>query len=153
MSSAPAPSLAPATIAYSSIVSQIVEILHSPEADPNLLFFNNARDLPSLRNLAKFLVPFVEQRNETILGHVAASEKDEIQVSGKTLQFWKDKLLAFESVLSVMKNAEKDDSALSSTEKQARDAYFKQSVASWEGLKEKLVALNKEIIGPLSLGK
>jgi hypothetical protein len=66
-SSAPAPALAPATIAFSDASSKIIDsILHSEGTSPSTLLYMNARDDASLQVLAKALVPFLTSRQQAL---------------------------------------------------------------------------------------
>lgn len=151
-STAPSPSLAPATIAFSVVSNQVIELLHTPGADPNALFFMNARSESELKDLAKKLLPFMSGRRETLSKLLADSESGAVQASDKTKAFWQLKLVATEKFLQVYQDAEKSEDELSEGARQARQEYLKTSKAAWVALKDALTVLNKEVIGPFVLG-
>ncbi|RDX55810.1 hypothetical protein OH76DRAFT_1396154 [Lentinus brumalis] len=151
-STAPSPSLAPATIAFSVQSNQIIELLHSPAADPNALFYMNARSEGELKELAKQLLPFVSGRRDALLKLLADSDSGAIQVSDKTKAFWQVKLIATEKFLQVYQDADKSEGELSEEARQARQEYLRSANSAWSNLKDVLSALNKEIIAPFVLG-
>ncbi|KAI0724602.1 hypothetical protein C8T65DRAFT_599230 [Cerioporus squamosus] len=151
-STAPSPSLAPATIAFSVQSNQIIELLHSQAADPNALFYMNARSESELKELSKQLLPFVSGRRDALAKLLADSDSGAIQVSDKTKAFWQVKLIATEKFLQVYQNADKSEGELSEEARQARQEYLKSANGAWSNLKDVLSALNKEIIGPFVLG-
>ena len=151
-STAPSPSLAPATIAFSIVSNQIVDLLHSQGADPNALFYMNARSEGELKDLAQKLLPFVSGRRETLSKLLADSENGTVQASEKTKAFWQVKLIATEKFAQVYQDADKSESELSEPARQARQEYFKSAKAAWIALKDALTVLNKEVIGPFVLG-
>ncbi|KZT02674.1 uncharacterized protein LAESUDRAFT_729918 [Laetiporus sulphureus 93-53] len=151
-SSAPSPSLSPATIAFSAISDKVITLLHSEPADPNALLYLSARDEASLRALAKARVPMLSARRNTLAQLLEDSAADRIHVSEKTRAFWTMKKTATENFLDVFKDAEKPSSALDDVERQKREAYLKDAKLTWAGLKEVLPQLNQELIGPYVLG-
>jgi hypothetical protein len=154
-SSAPAPALAPATIAFSDASSKIIDsILHSEGASPSTLLYMNARDDASLQVLAKALVPFLTSRQQALEGYISEAASGTSPISEKTKAFWKDKKAATETLLDIMICADKTSAQLNQAGKLARDDYFTNARTCWEvELKESLVKLNSQIIGPYSLGK
>lgn len=153
-SAAPAPALTPATIAATSIAKTIIsDILHSQEASPKRLTFNNARDAASLRQLAKDRQHVVRGRQAALKKNITEGESGAVQVSEKTKSFWAEKMLETEALLSVLEAAEKAEEDLSEAEKQARLAFFQTGRQAWEiDLPKVLIRLSKEMIGPYSLG-
>ena len=114
----------------------------------------NARDDASLQQLAKFLVPFLTARSQALAGYISEGESGTIMVSESTKKFWLEKKTANDTLLSVMTQSDKPSSALDASAKAARDDYFSNAKEAWEvSLKEDLVQLNGELIGPYSLGK
>ncbi|RPD82505.1 hypothetical protein L226DRAFT_578786 [Lentinus tigrinus ALCF2SS1-7] len=151
-STAPSPSLAPATIAFNVVSGQIIELLHSHGADPNALFYMNARTEGELKELAKTLLPFVSGRRETLSKLLADSDSGALHVSEKTKAFWQVKLIATDKFVQVYQDAEKSEGDLSDEARQARQEYLRSAKAAWIALKDVLSALNKEVIGPFVLG-
>ncbi len=151
---APAPSLTPATIAALTTCQAIIDnILHSNEANPNTLRYVNARDDAGLRVLAKAIFPSLEQRQQTLSGYLAQTEKEEIKVSERVKKLWKEKLDALNVVLMVILDAEKADSELDEKARANRTAFFKTAKQAWEtNLGGKLLELSKEMVGPYTLG-
>ncbi|KAJ7492642.1 hypothetical protein FB451DRAFT_1219111 [Mycena latifolia] len=152
-STAPAPSLAPATIAFSASSSAILEILHDDEVSPDVLMFLNARDGASLKTLAQNIVPVVVGRQKALTECLSDSEAGTVQVSEKVKKFWRDKLGETELLLAVLRDADTEETALDTTGKTKRAEFFAKAHAAWQvSLKDALVRLNKEIIGPYALG-
>ncbi|KAL7285348.1 hypothetical protein PYCCODRAFT_1434290 [Trametes coccinea BRFM310] len=151
-STAPAPSLAPATIAFSTLSNQIIELLHSPTADPNALFYMNARSEEELRGLAEKLLPFLRGRRDTLAKLLQDSESGAVQVSEKTRAFWHVKQLAADKFIQVFEEASKSASELSDEAKHRREEFLQSARAAWGGLKDVLLTLHKEVIGPYTLG-
>ncbi|KAJ3506893.1 hypothetical protein NLJ89_g6613 [Agrocybe chaxingu] len=152
---APAPSLTPATIAAATICKVIVEdILHSNAANPNTLRYVNARDVASLRVLAKETLQTLEQRQLGLKGYIAQGESGSVQVSEKVKKLWAEKLEATSLIYAVLVDAEKDESALDEQARTSRIAFFKTARQAWEvNLAETLKQLSKEMIGPYTLGE
>jgi hypothetical protein len=153
-SSAPAPALAPATIAFSDASSKIIDsILHSEGASPSTLLYMNARDDASLQVLAKALVPFLTSRQQALESYISGAAGTSL-ISEKTKAFWKDKKVATETLLDIMIHADKTSAQLDQASRLERDDYFATARICWEvELKESLVKFNSQIIGPYSLGK
>ncbi|KAI0801211.1 hypothetical protein C8Q74DRAFT_1240811 [Fomes fomentarius] len=151
-STAPSPSLAPATIAFNTTSNLIVDLLHSQAADPNALFYMNARSEEDLRTLAKTILPFLTGRRDALAKLLADSESGAIQVSDKTRAFWQVKKLAAEKFIQVFEQSDKSAAELSDGARQSREEYLKSAHAAWVGLKDVLNTLNKEVIGPYVLG-
>lgn len=150
-STAPSPSLAPATIAFNTVSNLTIELLHGQAADPNALFYMNARSDEELRGLAQKLVPFLTGRRDALVKLLADGDSGAVQVSDKTKAFWQVKKLAADKFLQVFEKANSSD--LSDLERQNREEYLKSSRAAWAGLKDAIITLNKEIIGPYVLGE
>ncbi|KAJ6604627.1 hypothetical protein DFH09DRAFT_316272 [Mycena vulgaris] len=152
-SSAPAPSLAPATVAFSAASSALLDILHDDEVSPDMLMFINARDGASLKTLAKTIIPVVAGRQKALTECLSDAEAEKIHVSEKVKKFWRDKLSETEQLLAVLGDADKQDAALDAAGKVKRVEFFAKAKAAWEvTLKDTLGRLNKEIIGPYTLG-
>jgi glutathione S-transferase len=151
-SSAPAPALAAATISLSETSTKIIDIVHSEDCSPNTLAHLNARDLDSLRTLAKDMLPLFTARQTTLAGYISAAECESIHVSDKTKNFWQEKKTATEILLDVYLNAEKGDNELDGEDKKKRDEYLAKATAAWEALKKGLNTLSQELIGPYALG-
>lgn len=151
-SSAPSPSLAPATIAFSAASNQIIDLLQSQVADPNALFYMNARSESELESLAKQLIPFLVGRCDTLARLLSESHTEALHVSEKTKAFWQVKKIATDKFLQVFEQAEKNGSELADEERQKREEYLKSSQAAWMGLKGVLATVNAAILGPYTLG-
>jgi len=154
ISTAPAPSLTPATIAASNSCKVIIEeILHSNEANPNTLRYVNARDDASLVVLAKDTLTMLEQRQQTLVKYLSEAENGETRVSEKVKKLWTEKLDATNVILTVLVDAHKPESDLDEGAKANRHAFFKTAKQAWEtNLGGSLVQLSKEMVGPYALG-
>ncbi|KAJ7169858.1 hypothetical protein C8R46DRAFT_1090290 [Mycena filopes] len=148
-STAPAPSLAPATVAFSAASSALLEIVHAEEVSPDALMLINARDNASLKTLASKVLPQVTGR-QTALKECIADEK--VQVSEKVRKFWRDKEAEMAELLAVLGAADKEDGALDSAAKAKRAELFSKGTQAWDAVKSALLKVNKEIIGPYALG-
>ncbi|KAL0581633.1 hypothetical protein V5O48_000449 [Marasmius crinis-equi] len=154
-SDAPAPSLAPATIAFSATCKIIVDdILHSDAADPNKLFFLNARDDSSLRALSEIQAPHFKGKHDALVHLLSEAENGKVTVSEKVKELWKTKKDAVDVLLNVYDNASKSYDELDSDSKVKRDEYFKMAKTAWDTNVPKLLTkLNEEVIGPFALGE
>ncbi|KAK7064248.1 glycosyltransferase family 31 protein [Favolaschia claudopus] len=152
-SSAPAPSLAPATVAFTAASNAILEILYADAVSPDTLAFNNARDNASLKILAEKMLPVVVGRQKALADCVADSEAGKVQASEKVKKFWQEKQQEAEQQLAVLHSADKADAELDAADKTKREEFFAKAKNLWEvTVKDTLVKLNKEIIGPFALG-
>ncbi|KAH7916450.1 hypothetical protein BJ138DRAFT_1075366 [Hygrophoropsis aurantiaca] len=143
-STAPAPSLSPATIAFAAISTKIIDELHSEDASPHTLEYLNARDPASLPNLAKSLVPLLKARQDALGRYLSNSESEDVKFSAKTKAFWGDKKKAIDILLAALNSTASSKDA---------DEYFSQAKQTWEVKVPRLVlTLNKDIIGPYALG-
>ena len=153
VSSAPAPTLTPATIAATMTCKIIVDIIHSENADPNKLFFLNARDDASLIRLSKGLLPFLSQKQKGLANYLHQAETQTVQVSDKVKSLWRDKLDAINTSMAVLFNADKSEAQLDEESKGSRLAFFEAARQAWEvNLKVVLTQLSNEMIGPFALG-
>jgi hypothetical protein len=145
--------LAPATISFSDTTAKLIDgILYSEKSSPNTLALLNARNLDSLRTLAKTILPRLTGRQAALAGYLSDAECENIHVSDKTKKFWQDKKAADEILLDVFLNAEKRDDELDAEDKKKRDDYLVTAMATWEAQKNALNILNTELIGPYVLG-
>lgn len=153
-SSAPAPALAPATIAFSSASNVIIDdLLHSQQGNPNSLKSLNARDEASLRILAAELLPKVQGKHQALVQYISDAQSEKIHVSEKTKSFWAEKKTATEAILDVYKDAQKPTAGLDAAAKQKREEFFQTAKEAWEvSLKAVLLRLSQDIIGPFTLG-
>ncbi|KZT30562.1 hypothetical protein NEOLEDRAFT_1185967 [Neolentinus lepideus HHB14362 ss-1] len=152
-SSAPAPALAPATIAFNAISNSIVELIHSDEASPNAARWYNARDDASLAKISKSLEAFFAAKKDAIAASLAESEKGAIQASAKTKKFWEEKSVTASELAQLFADGEKPESELSPASKAKREEYFKTAELVWESnLRNVLAKVSKEMMGPFVLG-
>jgi len=152
-SSAPAPTLTPATIAGSTICSIIIDILHSEEANPNTLCYVNARDEQSLVLLAKEVIPSLKGKQELLSSSLSRFAAKEIIVSERVKTLWQEKLDATELLLGVLENAEKATDDLDEKAKADREEFFRIAQDAWGAhLKEVLLKISKEMVGLYTLG-
>ena len=130
-----------------------MDILHSEIADPNKLYFINARDDASLIRLSKELLPFLSQKQKAMMNYSHQAETQTVQVSDKVRALWRDKLDAVNKSLVVLLDAEKSEVLLDEQSKSIRLAFFQAARQAWEiNLKVALTQLSNEIIGPFALG-
>ncbi|TFK41184.1 hypothetical protein BDQ12DRAFT_679037 [Crucibulum laeve] len=152
-SSAPAPSLTPATIAATTTAKTIIDILHTEEANPVNLFFINARDESSLQSLAKEVLPTLKGKQEALQQFITEADKDTLHVSLKVKNLWKEKKNATDTLLEVLLDAGKPEGELSTEAKAKRTDFLRVANDAWGvNCKAALTALSKEIVGPFTLG-
>jgi len=151
-SSAPAPTLTPATIAVSETCDAIIEDLHSDEGNPNNLGYLNARDEKYLPSLAKEIVPSLLGKQKALAQNISNAEDKKIHVSQKVIMFWSEKKAAAELWLDVLQDASQSDAELDADAKARRLEFFGEARNAWEvGLSSALTKLSSEIIGPYAL--
>jgi len=153
-SSAPAPSLAPATIAFAQTAKAVIEILHSDEADPNRLFFLAARDDAELTAAGPSIFGLTQGRREELDRLLAdAASEGGFQASEKTKQYWATKKASEEPFYEVAKDHDKPSAKLTPAALAKRKEYFERAKIVWSvDLTKVLLALSKEMLGPYVLG-
>lgn len=152
-SSAPAPTLAPATVAFTNISNQVIGLVHSDAADPNHLSFVNAYDDASLRGLAKKVLPAVESRRHALDKYLADAEAGVLRVTDKVVKLWQERKAGQDKLYDVLKDADTRTSELSPEAKAKREQFFLGASSSWRvDLREAILSINKAIIGPFVLG-
>ena len=151
-SSAPAPALTPATIAFSTACNRVIDLLHSLSADPNALLFLNARNDDELKQITPTLRPLLHAKTDAISELINENEAAEVKVSEKTVQFWKLRRAASAMMLDVVEEGDRSVDELDEDAKKARKEYFTAAATAWSNLKDVLLQLSQEIIGPYVLG-
>ena len=152
-SSAPAPTLTPATIAFSAACNKVVDTLHSLPADPNALLFLNARDDEELKKVTPELRPLLHAKTDAIDDLIKQNEASEVKVSEKTVKFWEVRRAASAMMLDVIEEGDKSVDELDDAAKNRRKEYFTAAQNGWNNLKEVLTTVSQDIIGPYVLGK
>jgi hypothetical protein len=143
-SSAPAPSLSPATVGFADTSGKIVNAVHSEVVAPETLHHLNARDPQSLQALAQTLLPVLQSRHQAIMNHLSDGANETIRMSDKTKTFWSEKRDAIETLLQVLATGRGHHA----------EDYFALAKKTWENaVPDVLTRVNKEIIGPYTLGK
>jgi len=150
-STAPAPTLAPATIADANVASQIIAVLHAPAFDPLFLLLA-ARDAEELS--AKANGPLgvrLRAVRDAIAGYLAepAAGADEADapkpLHHRIKKVLEEKQADNAALLSVYQSSESDTTL--------RQPFFARSVTTWDSdLKKIFDALEKLIAGPYTLG-
>ncbi|KAG6868596.1 hypothetical protein C0993_000622 [Termitomyces sp. T159_Od127] len=97
-STAPAPSLRPATFAFSAKSKIIIDAIHSEEGNPNHLAYVNARNEVALRTLATDKLPVLIRREKALAKYISEAEQGKLHVSAKTKAFWQEKKTAVHSM-------------------------------------------------------
>ncbi|EIW86748.1 hypothetical protein CONPUDRAFT_115396 [Coniophora puteana RWD-64-598 SS2] len=140
-SSAPAPSLSPATVSFSSVTAKLVEEVYTEGVSPESLKLYNARDDASLKALASSLLPTLKGRQAAL----DACLEDSDGISEKTKTFWRDNKTATEKLEKILSAG-----SFSGSDAEEYLAYAKKS---WEvTLPTVLITLNKDMTGPFALG-
>ncbi|KAF9457076.1 hypothetical protein BDZ94DRAFT_1326555 [Collybia nuda] len=150
-SSAPAPTLTPATIAFATTSTTIIDdILHSEGGNPDSLRYLNACDQVTLQVLASKNLPSLTEKFQALESYLSDVQN---HVSEKVRSLWRDKKAETMVLLEVYRNADKPNDQLDNDELTKRTEFFKVARDGWgNALREILTRLNKEIIGPYALG-
>jgi len=113
----------------------------------------NARDRSSLRALANVVLPSLIGKQQSLTRYISDADNQQIQISEKVKNFWREKKAETEVLLDVFANADKADGELDAGGKANRAEYFRTAKLAWEvALRDVLIKLNREIIGPYTLG-
>ena len=140
-SSAPAPSLSPATVAASSLSAKLLEDVYTEGVSPDTLKLYNARDEAGLKALGPSLLPTLKGRQAAL----DACLEDGDGISEKTKAFWREHKGAVEKLQGIL-------SAGSASGSDAEE-YLAAAKKSWEvKLPAVLTMLNKDMTGPFALG-
>ncbi|KAG6857539.1 hypothetical protein H0H87_000138 [Tephrocybe sp. NHM501043] len=152
-SHAPAPALRPATIAFNTKTKTIIDALHSEGGNPNHLAYVNARNEAALQMLTVEKLPVLTRKHKALDQYISDADNDKLQVSLKTKDFWQRKKEAVAVLLAVIENGQKADAKLTGEALRQREQFYAEARKSWEvSLKEVVVKVNSEVIGPFSLG-
>lgn len=114
--------------------------------------FMNARDDEQLKKLSDSLKPILVAKCDALDKLIEENKHAEVKVSEKTARFWEMKRVATSMILDVLEDGEKPTSEVNDEAKGKRGEYFKAAAQAWAGLKDVLVQLSKEVIGPYALG-
>jgi len=143
-SAAPGPSLSPATIALSSISTTLIDLLHTPAADPEVISTTNPTLLSSSSPPPEEFIASYRDIVTTLKGYLAAAEEGKLHVSEKVKAFWRTKLASHEELLQVLEPIGNEE---------LKKQYLERANQVWQvGLKEVLEKVNKELVGPYALG-
>lgn len=143
-SAAPGPSLSPATIALSSVSTTLIDLLHSPAADPEVISNTNPSLLSSSSPPSEEFVASYQDIVATLKGYLASAEEGKFHVSEKVKTFWRTKLESHEEVLRILSPTDNEE---------LKKRYLERANQVWKvGLKEVLEKVNKELVGPYALG-
>jgi len=143
-SAAPGPSLSPATIALSSISTTLIDLLHSPPADPDVISTANPTLLSPSSPPSEEFIASSRDIVETLKGYLAAVDEGKIHMSEKVKGFWRSKLASHEELLRVLEPT---------ADEELKKQYLERANQVWQGsLKEVLEKVNKELVGPYALG-
>ncbi|KIL70852.1 hypothetical protein M378DRAFT_67122 [Amanita muscaria Koide BX008] len=152
-SHAPAPALAPATVSYTNISNRIITLVHSDAADPNNLKFVNAYDDASLHALAQEALPGIVARRQVLEKYLGEAGNGALRVSDKVVKLWQDKKVTHDRMYDVLRDADVPVSELDPDAKTKREQFFQIASQAWQvDLKEIVLTLSNDIIGPFALG-
>jgi len=152
-STAPAPSLTPATIEFTDVSNQIIALLHSDVADPNHLLYVNAHDERSLRELAKIVLPGIIGKRAALEKHLSDAEAGRLHVTDKVVKLWNEGKAEQDKWYAVLSEAETPTLKLAPEGKHRREEFFSMAAKAWgQDLKAVILKLSKEIRGPFVLG-
>jgi len=143
-SAAPGPSLSPATIALSSVSTTLINLLHTPSADPEVISTTNPALLSSSSPPPEEFITSYGDIVATLEGYLAAAEEGKFHVSEKVKAFWRTKLTSHKELLQVLEPIGHEE---------LKKQYLEKANQAWQvGLKEVLEKVNKELVGPYALG-
>jgi hypothetical protein len=153
-SSAPAPALAPATIAFMTASNEIIgQLLHSDQGDPDNLLYYSATDDAKLCALAERLVPFLGGRDRALAQYISDAESGATRVSEKVKAFWDSKKEETSTLLQVFSKAHISRDTLDDQARQQREMYLTTVREVWNvRLKSLFQSLTKDMLGPYILG-
>lgn len=134
-------------------MTKLIDLLHSPEADPNALKYLNARDPDALRALAASVRPTLAVRRAALEQLLSDNQEARIRVSEKTRTFWEVKKVATDKLLDVYDDADTPTENLSDQARARREAFLKDAADAWLRVRDVLMELNQEILGPYVLGE
>ena len=153
-SAAPAPSLRPATFAFSTKSKAIIDAIHSEKGNPNHLTYVNARHEAALRTWAADRLPGLSRKRKALAKYISDADQGKLHVSAKTMAFWQEKKAASELLLTVFEKGSEADSELTGDALSDRQQFYAEAREAWEvNLKGVLEKVNAEVIGPFSLGE
>jgi hypothetical protein len=129
-------------------------MVHSEAVNPHMLYDVNARDLPALRRLAETRLPRVQGASDALAACLAEAESKTARVSEKTEAFWRGRKEVLDALLSIYADAGKGEEELDEEGTGRREMYFARAKDAWEVLlRDALIKINGEIIGPFVLGR
>ncbi|KAF8530955.1 hypothetical protein JB92DRAFT_2693328 [Gautieria morchelliformis] len=144
---APAPALAPATMALSEISNKTISLLHSVPINFLSLAASTLEDL--LAHAKSPQAEFVNLR-QAALQRYMTQEGQEASEQAKRL--WGSRHTENGFIVRVYENSSVPVSALNALGKQEREAFYKRSVEVWNSVKDILARLENMLLGPYALG-
>jgi hypothetical protein len=151
-SDAPAPSLSPATIAFTATSNAIIHSLHLDTADPDKLAYLNVVDEASLLKIAEDSLPGLIAKRDALVKNLADAESGAVNVTAKVQSFWREKKADIEIFVHVFENTIKRGD-LSAEAMQKQKSFLATAEETWNSEVKKVIeAVSKEMIGPFALG-
>lgn len=130
----------------------IEELLHSADADPNILKRTNATDDASLAVLAQTMIPFHSGRLGALDQYLRDAERKG-GISDKVKAFWRKHKIEAEELLDVFQQAGTESGKLEPKALEKRSQFLQAAEQAWQtSLRSTLERLDKVMIGPLVLG-
>ena len=128
----------------SSISTTLIDLLHSPSADPEVISTTNPALVSSSSPPPEEFIASYQEIVATLKGYLASAEEGKLHVSEKVKTFWKTKLASYEEVLQV---------ASPTGNEELKKQYLEKANQVWKvDLKGVLDKVNKELVGPYALG-
>lgn len=119
----------------------MIDLVHSDKADPELLLYYNTQ---SLLIPPTALIATLTNRVATLKGYIADADQEKFRASEKVKTLWHAKLAVDEQLLKVFNEPTPD----------LKSEYLAKAEQRWDvRLKEVMIELNKEIVGPYALGE
>lgn len=128
----------------SSISTTLIDLLHSPPADPDVISTTNPALLsPSSPPPEEFIASY-RDIVATLKDYLSGAEEGKFHVSEKVKTFWRAKLASHEELLQVLEPIGNEE---------LKKRYLEKANQVWQvGLKEVLEKVNKDLVGPYALG-
>jgi hypothetical protein len=153
-SDAPAPSLSPATIAFTATSNAIIDSLHLDTIDPEKLAYLNVvdEDEASLLKTAENSLPSLTAKRDALVKNLVDAESGAVNVTTKVQSFWREKKADIEMFVDVFESAVRREE-LSAEAAQRQKALLVTAEEAWNSEVKKVIELvSKEMIGPFAFG-
>ncbi|KAF8640490.1 hypothetical protein AX17_000153 [Amanita inopinata Kibby_2008] len=113
----------------------------------------NAYDEVSLQELAAQILPGVSSKRGALEKNLEGGRNGTLHVSEKVVKLWQERKERLDTIYDVLTDASRVASDLTPGAKKKREEFLSCAKNAWEvNLKEVVLKINDEIIGPFTLG-